>query len=93
MANDVINSNELESYNDFMLTTIDNPFDPFEEFTNWLLFDKEKGYNTCEKLARIAVLPDNLSEKEKNDEIDRAMDEIIKYDPFEIYIKVPPRQE
>ena len=89
-SNELKHSNE-SSYNDFMLTTIDNPFDPFEQFTSWLLFDKEKGYNTCEKLARIAVLPDNLSEKEKNDEIDRAMDEIIKYDPFDIYIKVPPR--
>ena len=27
-----------------MLTTIDNPFDPFEQFTSWMLFDKEKGY-------------------------------------------------
>lgn len=90
MSNDVKNSNELTSYDDFMLTTIDNPFNPFEDFKSWLMFDKEKGYNTCEKLARIAVLPDNLSEKEKNDEIDRAMDEIIKHDFLEIYIKVAP---
>lgn len=91
MSNDVKNSNELSSYDDFMLTTIDNPFNPFDDFTSWLMFDKEKGYNTCEKLARIANLPDNLSEKEKNDEIDRAMDEIIKYDFLEIYIKVAPK--
>ena len=24
-----------------MLTTVDNPFDPFEQFTSWLLFDEE----------------------------------------------------
>ena len=24
------------------LTTVDNPFDPFEEFTSWFLFDEEK---------------------------------------------------
>ena len=92
MSNELIHSNDLASYNDFMLTTIDNPFDPFDQFDSWLLFDKEKGYGTCEKLARIAVLPDNLSEKEKNDEINRAMDEIIKFDPLNIYIKVPPRE-
>ena len=27
-----------------MLTTIDNPFDPFEQFDEWLMFDKQKGY-------------------------------------------------
>ena len=91
MSNDVKNSSDLSSYDDFMLTTIDNPFNPFDDFTSWLMFDKEKGYNTCEKLARIANLADNLSEKEKNDEIDRAMDQIIKHDFLEIYIKVAPK--
>lgn len=74
--------------NDCMLTTNDNPYNPFDEFALWLLFDKEKGYNTCEYLARIAQLSDDLSEKETEDEIERAMDEIIKYDPFGIYMKV-----
>lgn len=37
-----------------MLTTIDNPFDPFEQFTSWLLFDEEKGYHSCSYLGRIA---------------------------------------
>lgn len=27
-----------------MLTTVDNPFDPFEQFTSWFMFDEEKGY-------------------------------------------------
>ena len=71
-----------------MLTTIDNPFDPFEQFTSWLLFDKEKGYNTCEYLARIAKVSDQLSDKENDDEIERAIDEIILYNPLNIYKKV-----
>ena len=70
--------------NEFMLTTIDNPFDPFEEFTSWFLFDVEKGYNTCSRLARIANISDELSEKE----VDGAIDEIIKYDFMNIYKKV-----
>lgn len=74
--------------NDCMLTTIDNPYNPFDEFALWLLFDKEKGYNTCEFLARIAKLSSDLSEKETEDEIERAMDEIVMYDPFSIYKKV-----
>ena len=74
--------------NEFMLTTIDNPFDPFEEFTSWFLFDVEKGYNTCSRLARIAKISDELSEKEVDEEIERAIDEIIKYDFMNIYKKV-----
>lgn len=74
--------------NEFALTTIDNPYNPFDDFTLWLLFDKEKGYNTCEYLARTVNLPSDLSEKEMEDEIERAMDEIIKVDPFNIYRKV-----
>ena len=71
-----------------MLTTIDNPFDPFEQFTSWFLFDVEKGYYSCSRLARIANLSDELSEKEVDEEIERAIDEIIKYDFMNIYKKV-----
>ena len=71
-----------------MLTTIDNPFNPFEQFTSWLLFDKEKGYNTCEYLARIAKTSDQLSDKENDEEIEKAIDEIIKYDFLNIYKKI-----
>lgn len=74
--------------NEFALTTIDNPYNPFDDFTLWLLFDKEKGYNTCEYLARMVNLSSDLSEKEADDEIGRAMDEIIKTDPLNIYRKV-----
>ena len=73
---------------DCMLTTFDNPYDPFDQFTLWLMFDKEKGYNTCEYLARIVQLSDDLTEKEVDEETERAIDEIIKYDPFNIYKKV-----
>lgn len=62
------------------LTTFDNPFDPFEQFTSWFMFDVEKGYNSCSLLNRIAKVTDEMSEKEANAEIERAIDEIIKYD-------------
>lgn len=74
--------------NECMLTTVDNPYNPFEDFTLWLMFDKEKGYNCCEKVARIAQISDDMSEKEINEETDRAIDEIIKNDFMNIYKKV-----
>lgn len=74
--------------NECMLTTFDNPFDPFEQFTLWLMFDKEKGYDSCERLARIAQFTDDMSEKEIEEENERAIDEIIKYDFTNTYKKV-----
>lgn len=75
-------------YNSCSLTTFDNPFDPFEEFTSWFLYDVEKGYNTCSYLARIAKLSDDMTEKEVDEEIERAIDEIIMTNPLSIYKKV-----
>ena len=74
--------------NDCRLTTFDNPFDPFEQFTSWLLFDNEKGYNTCGKLDRVSNYSDDMTEKEIDEEHERAIDEIIYYDPLNIYKKV-----
>ena len=74
--------------NEFVLTTIDNPFDPFEDFTSWFLFDVGKGYNSCSYLARIAKISDDMTEQEVSAEIERAIDEIIKYDFMGIYKKV-----
>lgn len=71
-----------------MLSTIDNPFDPFDQFDDWLEFDIDKGYYSCAYLARIANIGDDFTEKEANDEIGRAIDEIVKYNPLGIYIKV-----
>ena len=55
-----------------MLTTFDNPFDPFEQFTSWFLFDVEKGYNTCSHLARIAQLEDVSRRVEKDHDSGRG---------------------
>ena len=71
-----------------MLTTFDNPYNPFEQFASWFLFDVEKGYDSCAYLGRIARTSDQLSEEENDLEVERAIDEIIKYDFRNIYKKV-----
>lgn len=71
-----------------MLTTFDNPYNPFEQFASWFLFDVEKGYDSCSYLGRIARTSDQLSEEENDLEVERAIDEIIKYDFRNIYKKV-----
>lgn len=74
--------------NECMLTTIDNPFNPFDDFTSWFLFDVEKGYYTCSRLARIAHLSEDMTQKEENEEVERAIDEIIEFDFTNLYKKV-----
>ena len=58
----------------FALTTFDNPYDPFEQFTQWFMFDEEKGYHTTAYLGRIARTSDQLSDEENNKEVERAID-------------------
>ena len=71
----------------YALTTFDNPFDPFDQFDDWFLFDVEKGYNSCQYLARIAKTSDVMTEIENDREIERAIDEIVRLDPFNRYYK------
>lgn len=76
----------------YMLTTLDNPFDPFNDFKEWFKFDCEKGHNTSSRLARIANINSEMSQKEIDEEMERAMDLIVKYDFEDKYIKVQEKQ-
>ena len=76
---------------EYALTTYDNPYDPFDQFDEWLNYDNDKGYGTCSYLARVAHTSDQLTDTENTLEIERAIDEIIKYDPLGIYVKVTRR--
>ena len=71
-----------------MLTTIDNPFDPFDQFDDWMAFDLEKGYCTCAYLDRVAATSNEFTDKMNNELTSVAIDQILKYDPIGIYKKV-----
>lgn len=66
--------------NKYMLTTFDNPYNPFVDFTSWYMFDCEQEHFTCSRLARIAEINNEMTEKEVNEEKERAMKLITKYD-------------
>ena len=72
----------------FMLTTIDNPFNPFTHYDEWYNYDHAQGYYTCEYLARIAKTSDELSDHDNALAIEDAIDEIVKLNILGIYLKI-----
>lgn len=75
-----------------MLTTFDNPYDPFEQFQLWFMFDMQKGYNSCGYLDRIAKTSEQFSQEENEREVELAIDEIVKNDFMNRYCKVTKPQ-
>jgi hypothetical protein len=71
-----------------MLTTTDNPFNPFTDFDRWYAFDTQQGYNTCGLLARIAVDSPELSEADRIIAIKNAMTSIVELNVFGNHIIV-----
>ena len=78
--------------NNGFITTVDNPFDYFTQFDEWLNFDRLKGYYTLELVARTVMTSDVLSEQDQNDEIENAFDKIIKWHNG-VYKKVYPKSK
>lgn len=72
----------------YMLTTIDNPYDPFTQFDEWYSFDQASGYNTSGLLARIAMSSEDLSDEDQELVIQQAIDQIVEDNFSGIYRKV-----
>lgn len=82
--------NKSKANTPVMLTTVDNPFSPFSQFNQWFVYDVTHGYNSCGYLARIARTSSQFTDEENNNEIERAIDEIIALDVFNVYKKARP---
>lgn len=73
---------------EYMLTTTDNPFDPFTRFDEWLEYDTSMGYNTSSFLDRIAKVSNELSEPDQALAIQNAIDEIVQENVSGMWRKV-----
>jgi len=71
-----------------MLTTVDNPHDPFTNFAAWYSFDVAAGYRSSELLATYAKLSPHLSQAEENRIIEEAIDEIVSLNVSGMHRKV-----
>lgn len=70
------------------ITTFDNPYNPFDQFTQWDLFDKEKGYCSNQKVARLVNFTDDMTEQEMLAENERAIDRLVALDATNTFQKV-----
>ena len=59
------------------ITTMDNPYDPITNFFEWFNYDNQKGYGTCQYLARMARTSDQLSDNENEEEIERVINKMV----------------
>jgi hypothetical protein len=73
---------------EYMLTTVDNPFDPFTQWDEWLAYDTQAGYNTPGMLDRIAKVSNDLSEADQAYAIQIAIDEIVEENVSGMWRKV-----
>lgn len=59
------------------LSTSDNPYDPLTDYDRWEAYDRQQGYNTSEYLARIVRTTSEFGDDTYNEDIERAIDEIV----------------
>ena len=71
-----------------MLSTKDNPYNPFTNWEEWYQWDIFHHHNSSEKLGRIALTSPALSDAEYSNEMEKAIDFLIANDYEQKYIKV-----
>lgn len=59
------------------LTTVDNPYSPIDSWDQWYAYDEQKGYHTCELLARVVKTSDEFGVEAQAQDIEAAMDDIV----------------
>jgi hypothetical protein len=84
MADDTTDLSSVE----YLLTTVDNPFNPFTQFDEWLAYDTRLGYHTPSLLARVVVVSDDMSEPDQAIAIQEGIDEVVRENVSGMHKKV-----
>lgn len=74
---------------EYMLSTSDNPFNPFTQWDQWFAFDARAGYHTPAYLARVVRSSSELSESDQAIALNEGIDEILQFNLTGNYVKVP----
>ena len=76
-----------------MLTTFDNPYNPFVEYDAWLAYDLLMGHNTNNYLARVVVTSNELSVYDQELAINQGMREIVELNPTGFWRLIGPNEK
>lgn len=82
-----------KQYKEAMLTTTDNPWDPFDNFYEWYREDQRLAQDQCRAtccgyLAKLMPCTDEVSEEEYNQVQNDVIDEIVELDLSGTFKKV-----
>lgn len=72
----------------YMLTTEDNPYNPFTEWDKWNVFDEQMGYYTNNYLARIVQYSSEMSDLAIVKAVNAAILEILFHNVTGNYVRV-----
>ena len=75
-----------------MLTTIDNPYNPYKDYKLWWDWDRRHLYNTAEYLAFVDGYAEGIqtTDVEAEDSIEESIDWILANDDLHIYARISP---
>lgn len=73
---------------DYMITTLDNPWNPFTHYHEWLAHDTKNGYNTDQWIAFLTKTSNDLPRDERLEQIDAGVSRLLELDPFGLHVKV-----
>lgn len=76
----------IEGVIPMMLSTPDNPYNPFENFDKWYACDEQLGYHTCSYVDRLTFSSSAFSEDAKQVAINDAIQRIYEANPKGLYI-------
>jgi hypothetical protein len=69
-----------------LLTTADNPFDPYTQWKEWLAYDKNNNYNTCELIASVAHISSSDNDIEFENKLNQAIETILDFSPYHLMV-------
>ena len=78
---------------DVMLTTVDNPWNPFTHFDEWREYDESSGWQTLALLGRVVLTSDEMSEADQDVAVLDAMKEIIQENVSGVHVLVTANGE